>query len=139
MRRILIIDDEESIRMLIEATLEGPDFKVLHATGGREGLRLARAVLPDLIILDWMMPGLSGIEVLKQLRGDASTTAIPVMLVTAMCQERNREEAIAAGADAYLFKPFSPLELLRTIRGVLLERELRQRERDDELTHALKG
>ncbi len=139
MKRILIVDDEESIRRLIEAALEGPDCVVAHAAEGQEGIRLAQAAHPDLIILDWMMPGLSGLDVLRELRRNPGTLGIPVVLVTAMCQERNREEAIAAGADAYLFKPFSPLELLRTIHGVLLERELRDRARDESFTQALKS
>lgn len=125
MKCILVVDDEESIRMMIEAALEGPDFSVLHADNGRDALALARAALPDIVVLDWMLPGMAGLDVLRELRAGAATRSVPVVLLTAMCQERNREEAIAAGADAYLFKPFSPLELLRTVNGVFLERELR--------------
>lgn len=125
MKRILVVDDEESIRMMIEAALEGPDFSVFHADNGRDALALARAALPDIVVLDWTMPGMAGLDVLREMRAGTATKGVPVVVVTAMCQERNREEAIAAGADAYLFKPFSPLELLRTINGVFLERELR--------------
>lgn len=125
MKRVLVADDEQSIRMLIEASLEGPDFTVLHADNGRDALRLAVSAHPDIVVLDWMMPGLSGLEVLRALRRDPATSAIPVLLLSAMCQERNRQDAAAAGADAYLFKPFSPLDLIRTINRVLLDRDLR--------------
>lgn len=129
MKRVLVADDEQSIRLLIEASLEGPDFCVLHAENGRDALLLAREAHPDVIVLDWMMPGMSGLEVLRAVRGDPATRDIPVLLVSAMCQEHHRREAASACADAYLFKPFSPLDLVRTIHRVLLERDLRAHDR----------
>lgn len=125
MKRVLVADDEQSIRVLIEAALEGPDFTVLHAENGTDALRLAASAHPDIVVLDWMMPGLNGLEVLRALRRDPATRDVPVLLLSAMCQERHRQEAAAAGADAYLFKPFSPLDLIRTLNQVLLDRDLR--------------
>jgi len=124
-KRVLVVDDEESIRMLIEAALEGPDFSVCHADNGRDALGLVRTAPPDVVVLDWVMPGMQGTDVLRELRAQPATRDIPVVVVTAMCQERNREEAVAAGAAAYLSNPVSPRELLRTINSDFQERELR--------------
>ena len=123
MKRILIADDEMSIRTLIEATLDSPDCSVSTSTGGKEALESAISTPPDLIILDWMMPEISGIEVLKSLRSNARTSHIPVIMLTAMGQQKDRNLGISAGANAFLVKPFSPLQLLETIKQVLGEDE----------------
>ena len=119
MKTILIADDEENLRILIETTLEDPGLILLHCRDGAIAVGIARSQHPDLLILDWMMPGMSGLEVLRTLRGDQTTAHIPVILLTARGQEKDRAEGIAAGAYAYLVKPFSPLELLRVVQQVL--------------------
>jgi len=115
MKTILIADDEENLRILIETTLEDSDLSLLHCRDGAIAIEVAKARLPDLLILDWMMPGMSGLEVLRSLRGEPITAHIPVVLLTARGQEKDRAEGMAAGAYAYLVKPFSPLELLRIV------------------------
>lgn len=120
MARVLVCDDERVLRALVRATLEREGHLVEEARDGDEALALALARPPDLIILDMMMPGRTGLEVLRELRrrdGVAGTT--PVVLLTARAQAEDREAAAAAGADRYLPKPFSPLELARLAAEVL--------------------
>jgi two-component system phosphate regulon response regulator PhoB len=118
-KKILIADDEENLRILIETTLEGPDCVMVHASEGVAALAMAIQENPDLIILDWMMPGMSGIEVLKALRDYDSTRKAPIVMLTARGQENDRALAIALGASCYLVKPFSPLELLEKVQEAL--------------------
>ena len=113
---IVIVDDEESIRTLIQATLEGPDCHVLLAANGHEALQMARSQQPHAIVLDWMMPMMSGLEFLRQLTADPLVSHIPVVMLTAMGLEKDREAAIKAGAKAFLMKPFSPLQLVGVVR-----------------------
>jgi CheY-like chemotaxis protein len=113
---IVIVDDEESIRTLIRATLEGPDCRVLLAANGQEALHLARNEQPHAIVLDWMMPSMSGLELLNLLSADPLVNHIPVVMLTAMGQEKDRDAAIQAGAKAFLMKPFSPLQLVGIVR-----------------------
>lgn len=119
MKTILVADDESSIRILIRTTLEEPECRILEAATGAAALAITGRLRPDLVILDWMMPGISGLDVLRALRNDPSTAAIPVIMVTAMGQEKHRAEGLALGAQAYLVKPFSPLELLQLTQQVL--------------------
>jgi two-component system phosphate regulon response regulator PhoB len=119
MKTILVADDEASIRILIHTTLENPECRILEAATGAAALSIAGRLHPNLIILDWMMPGISGLDVLRALRHDPGTAQIPVIMVTAMGQERHRAEGMALGAQAYLVKPFSPLELLQLTQQVL--------------------
>jgi len=127
MKTILIADDEPNIRTLIETTLEGPDYRLLLAADGPAALEVALRDAPDLIILDWMMPGLSGPEVLQALQRDGRTAGIPVILLTARDQEKDRSQGLALGAHAYLAKPFSPLALMRTIQEATARQGLRRR------------
>ena len=113
---IVIVDDEESIRTLVRATLEGPDCRVLQAANGQEALHLARDAQPHAIVLDWMMPSMSGLEILNQLSADPLVNHIPVVMLTAMGQEKDRDAALQAGAKAFLMKPFSPLQLVGIVR-----------------------
>jgi DNA-binding response OmpR family regulator len=131
MNTILIADDEESLRLLIRTTLESPEVTLLEATDGNTALEMARRERPDLIVLDWMMPGKSGIEVAKELRADARTAAIAIVMLTAMGQEQDRKQGLAAGVQAFLVKPFSPLELLDRVQEVLRLSEFCQGERDE--------
>jgi len=116
---VVIVDDEESIRTLVQATLEGPDCRVLLAANGNDALALARREHPQVIVLDWMMPGMSGLEFLRRLNADPELAHIPVLMLTAMGQEKDRQAALDAGAKAFLMKPFSPLQLVGIVRDTV--------------------
>lgn len=118
MKTILIADDEPSLRMLTRITLDDPDYRILEAADGLAALDLVRSEKPDLVILDWMMPGLTGIEVAQSLRQDPRTAAIPIIMLTAKGQDADKAQGRAAGVKAYLVKPFSPLELLQQIQAI---------------------
>lgn len=116
MKRILMVEDQPDIRKLIRMTLEFEDYEVHEAEDGETGLQRALALRPDLVLLDVMLPGaMDGLEVCRRLRADASVAAIPVLMVTARGMAADVEAAREAGADEYLFKPFSPHELIETI------------------------
>ena len=119
MKRILLADDEEHLRMLVHATLEGPDVEIFEAADGGEALGIAMRERPDLLVLDWMMPVMSGIEVARRVKKDPTLASVPVIMLTARSQEENIAEGQAAGTFAYLVKPFSPLELLETVQRAL--------------------
>jgi CheY-like chemotaxis protein len=112
LRTILVIDDEECIRSVIADILEGPGCRVVAAADGASGLASARHYVPDLILLDHLMPEVSGAEVLGWLRADAATAAIPVIMMSGM-------PGAAFTAAAYLAKPFTPAELGKAIDGAL--------------------
>ena len=118
-KTILIADDEANLRKLVHTTLEDPGCRILEAADGNAALDLAKREKPDLVLVDWMMPGLTGIEVMKALRADPATATVPIIMLTAKGQEKDREQAVKAGTDFYLIKPFSPLELLKKVREVL--------------------
>ncbi len=118
MKTILIADDESSLRMLARITLDDPDYRILEAADGLTALDLVRSDKPDLLILDWMMPGLTGIEVTQSLRQDPRTATIPIIMLTAKGQDTDKAQGRAAGVKAYLVKPFSPLELLQQIQAI---------------------
>ncbi len=115
MKKILIADDEQPLRMLVRATLGENDYQVLEATDGNQALALAQAEHPDVLLLDVSMPGLSGFEVCEKLKSNPETNHIKVVMLTAWAQQSNREQGLAAGADHYLIKPFSPLDLLHLV------------------------
>ena len=120
MNRILIIEDQADIRRLIRWTLEFEDYEIHEANNGQAGLEQARAVRPDLIMLDVMMPGgLDGFQVCAQLKADPALASIPVVMLTARSQQRDRDASDRAGANAFLAKPFSPLQLVETVSGML--------------------
>lgn len=123
MKRVLIADDEDGIRALVRMTLDGESLEIIEAADGDEVVTLARDNRPDVILLDVMMPGRSGFAVCRTLKSDPATAAIPVLILTAKAQTADREEGRAAGADDYLTKPFSPIELLRKIDDLLAEPE----------------
>ncbi len=122
MQTILIADDEESLRTLIETTLEAPGLRILHAANGNQAVEVARGEHPDLILLDWVMPGKSGLEVAEVLRQEPATADIDILMLTGRNQEQDRERGLALGIHAYLIKPFSPLQLLKCVQGVLATR-----------------
>ncbi|HHV57962.1 MAG TPA: response regulator transcription factor [Firmicutes bacterium] len=119
MSRILVVDDEPHVVELVRFNLEKEGFQVLAAGDGPAGLEAARRELPDLIVLDLMLPGLSGLEVFKILKGEKKTRAIPVIMLTARASEADRVLGLELGADDYIVKPFSPRELIARIRARL--------------------
>ncbi len=119
MSRILIVEDEPDVLLLLENRVRGAGHDVQSASDGERGLELALAEEPDLIILDWMMPKLDGIEVLERLRADEIGRGINVLMLTARSQQHDVERAFAAGADDYIIKPFSSRELIERIAALL--------------------
>jgi len=120
---VLVADDEEDIRALVAFRLRRAGYDVITAADGAEALTLATTRLPDLIVLDMMMPKATGLEVTRSLREQDSTKDIPVILLTARAQEADVASGFAAGADDYVKKPFSPMDLQLRIQA-LLERRL---------------
>ena len=118
-RKILICDDEDVLRALVRATLDDGSFEVLEAEDGDQSIELARSKKPDVILLDMMMPGRTGLEVLELLRADPELEQTPVIMLTARTRASDQEAALAAGADRYLAKPFSPLELISVVEELL--------------------
>jgi two-component system phosphate regulon response regulator PhoB len=117
--RILVADDEESVRQLLQIVLQHEGYEVVLATNGAEALLAAHNNPPDLILLDWMMPVLDGLSVLKQLRKDAATRDIPVLMLTARQSDNDTTTALVGGADVYLTKPFEPQVVLSMISRLL--------------------
>src|SRR5256712_2536264 len=118
-QQVLVVEDEPDIRRLIVLHLERDGFRCRTASSGPEALREARAVVPDLVVLDLMLPELDGLEVCRQLRRDASTAAVPIIMLTAKSDEVDRVVGLEIGADDYVSKPFSPKELVARVRAVL--------------------
>jgi DNA-binding response OmpR family regulator len=116
---LLVADDDEDILTLVQLRLSRSGYEVVVARDGEEALRLAREKQPDLAVLDWMMPKASGLEVLRAIRADAETHDIPVVLLTARASEADIAEGLAAGADDYIAKPFSPQELAARVQVIL--------------------
>jgi DNA-binding response OmpR family regulator len=117
--RILVADDDEDILSLVAFRLERSGCRVLKATDGEEALRLALEEVPDLAVLDVMMPKLDGHEVTRQIRANETTSRIPVILLTARAQESDVAAGFEAGADDYVKKPFSPQELGARVQAIL--------------------
>jgi two-component system phosphate regulon response regulator PhoB len=116
---VLLVEDERDIADLVRYHVEKAGMRFLHASDGGTALRLARAELPDVALLDLMLPGLDGLEVCRQLRRDAATRRLPIIMLTARGEEVERVVGLELGADDYVVKPFSPRELLARIRAVL--------------------
>ena len=117
--RILILEDEPDIREILEYALKRDGFDVISAADGQAGLAAARRLVPDLILLDLMLPGMDGLEVCRQIRADASTAGIAVIMVTARGEESDVVLGLGLGADDYISKPFKPHELVARTRAVL--------------------
>jgi len=117
--KILVVDDEPDAVELVRFNLKNAGFEVSTADDGEEALRKAHAVLPDLILLDIMLPEISGVEVCKALRADPATASIPVIMLTAKAEEIDRVLGLEVGADDYVTKPFSPRELILRVKAVL--------------------
>lgn len=118
-RKILIIEDESDVADLLTLNLRKGGFKVSTSADGASGLQAARDDRPDFIILDLMLPKMSGLEVCKILKSDAATAGIPVLMLTAKAEEIDRIVGLEFGADDYVTKPFSPREVMLRIRAIL--------------------
>ena len=116
---ILVVEDEPDIRALIVHHLSRDGFRCQTAAGGTEALARIRTALPDLVVLDLMLPGMDGLEVCRRLRADPATSRLPVIMLTAKADEVDRVVGLELGADDYLAKPFSPKELVARVRAVL--------------------
>jgi len=117
--KILVVDDEPDVLHLVEHNLLAANYEIITAADGAEALKRARAALPNLIILDLMLPELDGLEVCKLLRRDPSTAAIPIIMLTARAAEMDRVLGLELGADDYVTKPFSPRELVLRVKRLL--------------------
>lgn len=116
---ILIVEDEAAIRDMLRLALEAQDFIVYEAEDAKQANRKLTQQMPDLILLDWMLPGQSGLDYLKQLKQKPETQDIPIIVLTARAEEDNKLHGFAVGADDYVTKPFSPRELIARIKSVL--------------------
>ncbi|MEO6264920.1 MAG: phosphate regulon transcriptional regulator PhoB [Luteimonas sp.] len=125
-KRILIVDDEPAIREMVAFALRKGDYEPAHAGDAREAQTAIADRVPDLILLDWMLPGTSGLELARRWRRDPLTREVPIIMLTARGEENDRVGGLEAGVDDYVVKPFSARELLARIRAVM------RRSRDDE-------
>ena len=119
---ILVVEDEPAIQELIAYNLKQAGHLPLRADNAEQALNLIANALPDLVLLDWMLPGLSGIEFARRLRADKRTRAIPIIMLTARSDEQDKLQGLETGADDYITKPFSPRELNARIKAVLRRR-----------------
>lgn len=122
MATVLICDDEEILRRLVRASLDEGDYDVVEAADGDEALERARAACPDVILLDMMMPGRSGLQVLHELRADEQLRETPVVMLTARAQATDEAAATDATADYFLAKPFSPAALAALVASIVDEK-----------------
>src|SRR5215470_2724177 len=118
-KRILVVEDQEDLRGVLRDLLLGSGYAVLEAPDGQSGIATAKADRPDLILMDIQMPVLDGYEATRQIKADSELKATPIIAVSSFAMKGDEEKARAAGCDHYVTKPYSPLQLLRTIRGVL--------------------
>ena len=125
-KRILIVDDEPAIREMVAYALRKADYEPVHAGDAREAQVAITEKVPDLILLDWMLPGSSGLELARRWRKDELTRDVPIIMLTARGEENDRVSGLESGVDDYVVKPFSARELLARIRAVM------RRARDDE-------
>ncbi|KAA0010721.1 phosphate regulon transcriptional regulatory protein PhoB [Billgrantia pellis] len=118
-KTVLIVDDEAPIREMIAMALEMADYRVLEAANAQSAHALIVDHQPDLLLLDWMMPGTSGIELARRLKREEATRELPIIMLTAKGEEDNKIQGLEAGADDYITKPFSPRELVARLKAVL--------------------
>ncbi len=123
MTSVLVVDDDPDVCDLVRYKLEQSGFDVRRANDGDQALREVDAEIPDLVLLDIMMPGMSGLEVLERWRANGATEKLPVIMLTAKAQENDVERGFELGADDYVIKPFSPRELARRVTAVLSRRQ----------------
>ncbi len=116
---VLVVEDEEALSMLLQYNLEKEGYDVVATADGEEAAMLVREIEPDLVLLDWMLPSLSGIELCRRLRSRSETRNLPIVMITARGEEADRIRGLDTGADDYITKPFSTTELMARIRAVL--------------------
>ncbi len=119
---ILVVEDEPAIQELIASSLELAGHLTLRTDSAEQALQMVRERLPDLIVLDWMLPGINGVEFARRLRSDKRTQAVPVIMLTARAEEQDMLVGLETGADDYMTKPFSPRELNARVKAVLRRR-----------------
>ncbi|MBK1708830.1 phosphate regulon transcriptional regulator PhoB [Marichromatium gracile] len=119
MPTILVIDDEPDIREVMRFALESAEFRVLEAGHADEARKLLASDQPDLILLDWMLPGRSGLELAQQLKQNPKTRSLPIIMISARGEEEDRVKGLDTGADDYIAKPFSPREMIARTKAVL--------------------
>jgi two-component system phosphate regulon response regulator PhoB len=117
--KLLLVEDDPALTDLLKWHFEREDFDVSHTGDGDEALRLAAETLPDIILLDWMIEGLSGLEVCRRVRAAPETASVPIIMLTGRGEEADRVRGFETGADDYVTKPFSPRELVARVRAVL--------------------
>ena len=144
---ILVVEDEPAIQELISAALQHAGHRVMRAYSSEEAVPLVNDTLPDVVLLDWMLPGMSGIQFAQRLRSAERTQNLPIIMLTARGEEQDKVAGLEAGADDYLTKPFSPRELVARIKAVLRRRAPQMTEdcvevdglRVDPVTHRVTG
>lgn len=119
MKTVLIADDEANLRLLVSATIESDQYEIIEAGDGEEAWIMIRGRRPDVAILDVQMPGKSGLEITREIRSTPELASTKVILLTSKAQQADIEAGLAAGADQYLTKPFSPIELLNVLEKAL--------------------
>lgn len=119
MRTLLIVDDEAGIRSLVRMTLDSDAYRIIEASEGRQALALAHEHHPDLVLLDVMLPDVSGIEICRELKADPLMSSTTVVMLTAKAQYNDVGDAEEAGADGYFTKPFSPIALIQKVETIL--------------------
>jgi two-component system phosphate regulon response regulator PhoB len=129
---VLVVEDEDALATLLHYNLDKEGYQVAVAGDGEEALTMASERAPDLVILDWMLPKVSGIEVCRRLRGRSETRNVPIIMLTARGEESDRIRGLDTGADDYVVKPFSMVELTARVRAVL--RRIRPGLADDRIT-----
>ena len=117
--RMLLVEDDHALAELLKWHFDREDFEVAHTPDGEEALLLAREKVPDIVLLDWMVEGLSGLEVCRRLRRAPETANVPIIMLTARGEEEDRVRGLETGADDYVTKPFSPRELVARVGAVL--------------------
>jgi two-component system phosphate regulon response regulator PhoB len=130
---ILVIEDEDALSTLLQYNLQKEGYEVTVAGDGEEALLLAEETTPDVVLVDWMLPKLSGIEVCRRLRNRPATRNVPIIMLTARGEEADRIRGLDTGADDYIVKPFSMTELFARLRAVM--RRIRPGLVDDRVTH----
>ncbi len=135
---VLVVDDSADLRALVAESLRKlGDFTVVTAEDGVEGLQRYFEVHPDCVVIDVKMPGLDGYQLVRALRGDPASSATPLVILSAMIQEKDRLTGFVSGADEYLMKPVSPLQLVQTIREVIDRSEAERQRRMQALLNDL--
>jgi two-component system, cell cycle response regulator DivK len=118
-KRILVVEDQEDLRGVLRTLLGGSGYEVIEAADGQAGVAKAQAERPDLILMDIQLPVLDGYDATRQIKANADLKATPIIAVSSFAMKGDEEKARAAGCDHYVTKPYSPMQLLRIIRGLL--------------------